>query len=302
MVAGVLFFLFTPNVILLKKLNSFAVQMMLLYLFAGMFFLLYDQTRLIIISLACCGVLTLYLKGASNQNMRLPEVTSEPNISIALINLSLGEGSYQETINKMVNTNADVLCLQELTPDWSRELAMYLSQEYPYNGSLVQLDPFGAAVYSKYQIDCIDTFYYQNIPNLRASVKRDEDHIVHVISSHILPAVNRNALRRMGEHFHSIAHYTDSLQGAIVTVGDFNLVPWSVELQEFRYLAGLEDGRRDVNQRSLEGSLSFFNIPYDHIFHSSHLECTEFNEITNQSETHLGIFGTYQYKKSGSSL
>lgn len=298
LLAGVVLILFTPSVPILKRFSNFTVHIMLGYLLAGMFFFVFDQKRLMIASLIGCGVLCLYLKNASNQNMRLAAETSAPKLKIALVNLSFAEDGYVETVNHIKSLDADIVAVQELTPDWQGFFRDSLLEAFPFRHQMVRIDPFGMGVFSKFEFCEIDTFFYGDIPNLRTSITLNEEYPIHLIHSLSLPAINNSAYARVQSHFEVIQMYIDTIDGAVITLGDYNLPSWSSELQEFKFKADLNDSRRDVTPRSAEGSVSLFRIPNDHIFYRDALSCTEFNVILNSSTSHLGICGTYQLKSN----
>jgi len=293
---GVLFIIFTPSIGLFKKLSNFSVHIMMGYLLIGMFFFLYDQKRLVIASLIGCGVLCLYLKSASNQNMRLAIENAEPKLSIALVDLSSADDGYQRTIEHIRGVEADVISFQELTPNWVDILRDSLGSQYPFQHMMVRLDPFGMGVFSKFPFQKIDTFYYKQIPNLLTSVDIKHSTPFHLIHSISEAPVNDKAYAEIRSHFQEITSYSASLFGEIITVGNYHLPSWASEMLEFKFNARLKDSRRDGLPRSPGGAVSFFGVPVDHIFFSEQLECTEFRVIANDNASHLGIVGTYQLR------
>ena len=296
LVTGVVLIFFTPMVGFLKRLSNFSVHIMLLYLLAGMFFFLFDQKRLVIVSLACCGTLCLYLKNGSNQDLRLAQVNAGPSLSIGLVDLSLAEDGYEKTMEHILSINADVVSFQELTPNWLPVLNELLCREYPYNLTMARIDPFGMGVYSKLPIPAIDTFYFGNIPNLVTSVSVVDNMPFHIIHSISEAPVNEEAYTDIERHFREMASYLDSLDGPAITVGNYRLPSWAPEIQEYKYRARLKDSRRDGLPRPSRGIASFFGVPVDHIFYSEGLECTNFKVLLNENYSHLGIYGSYQLK------
>ena len=82
-----------------------------------------------------------------------------------------------------------------------------------------------------------------------------------------------------------------------MVLGDFHLPPWSAEVQNFKVSAKLEDGRRDIHPRNIDGSLSMPRIPVEHILFTDEFECTSFSEIGNAVVGRIGITGTYQLQE-----
>lgn len=288
--------MFTPDVFLLKWGATFTVQIMLAYLALSMLFLFTSQQRLMLVCLVCCGMLAMYLKNSSNGHLRLASKTEEPELRIGHINLSLAE-EYEATVRTILDTDLDVWTFQEMTPDWDQVLEDALCDQYPYDATFVRIDPYGLSVWSKYPLEVIDTFNFDGIPNLRVSIPVGGERYVHIVSSHTKAPVNSSAYHDIRMHFREISRYIRTLDGPVITCGDYNLPSWAPEVKEYKNLAELQDSRRDINPASVQGSFSLFKVPIDHIFYTDEVECTSFRVIDDIKSRHLGIIGTYQLKE-----
>jgi endonuclease/exonuclease/phosphatase (EEP) superfamily protein YafD len=298
LVMGALLCVFTPDVFFLKQSTYFTVQIMLCYFLLGMFFFLVNQRNLMLTSLLCCGFLSLYLKSSSNGHLRLAVKTEEPEIRVAMMNLSNAE-DYFGTMEAIVEKDADVWTFQEITPDWYHVIDLALCDYYPHAATLLRIDPYGMVVFSKFPIQDIDTFYFQGIPNLVVTIDVQGSSGIHLVSSHTTAPVNSEAYRMIREHFRTVSRYITTLSGPVITCGDYNLPSWATELKEYKALAQLNDSRRDIIPASNQGSLSIFKVPVDHIFFTHDIECTAFRVIQDENARHLGISGTYQLKPVG---
>lgn len=302
LILGVILIFFTPMVSILKKLSHFSVHIMLIYLMAGMFFFLYDQKRLVVVSMLCTAAICLFLKNASNQDIRLPMENAGPKLRVALLDLSAAEDGYGKTLDHILDLNADLVSVQELTPNWVPALHDSLCQMYPYQLSVPRIDPYGMGVYSRLPFEQVDTFYFGRIPNLRTSISIGPDLSVHLIHSISRAPVNEMAYSDIRDHFREVMRYSAPLEGELITMGNYHLPSWSPEIQEFKALSGLKDSRRDGLPRRSVGLATFFGVPVDHIFFSEGLECTDFSSVFNESSSHLGITGCYQLRTKGSEL
>jgi endonuclease/exonuclease/phosphatase (EEP) superfamily protein YafD len=302
-VLGTFICVFTPNYFLFKMGARFAVQIMLGYLVLGFVFLIFRQHKLMFTSFACCAGLCLFLKYASDGQLSPPLKTDQQTLNVAHFNVSASIIDYKQTIDEILAVDADVITLQEITPDWDAELKESLQDEYPYSKTIVRLDPFGLAIYSRFPLLSADTFMFENTPNIVGTVQLEgKGQEICFIVSHALPVFYTKDYERQRKHLMAIAKYSSSTDCPIITIGDYNAVPWSYEIQDFKAAAKLNDSRRGFMPAS-NGSFSLFQIPSDHIFYSDQLECTEFQEINSPSSGHLGIKGSYQFNnKSKPSL
>jgi len=130
-VLGALFCIFTPNYYLFKMGSEFAIQIMLGYLIGGFVFLYFQQPKLTFTSFACCAGLCLFLKQSTNAEMKAPIITDSEIVNIAHFNLSTSGSDYEQTIKNIVAADADLVSIQELTPDWLPILERELSDRYP---------------------------------------------------------------------------------------------------------------------------------------------------------------------------
>jgi len=291
-VLGAALCIFTPNYYLFKMGSEFAIQIMLGYLIGGFIFLYFQQPKLTFTSFACCAGLCLFFKYSTNAEMKSPIITNSEIVNIAHFNLSSTSSDYEQTIKLIKKTDADLVSVQELTPDWLPVLQTELSSLYPYSSSIVRMDPFGIAILSKRPILNLDTFYYHNIPNLAGTLTCEKGQkAIHFIAAHTTPPLYQKAHTHMQEHLEVIGTYIDKISLPVITLGDFYAPPWCREIQDLKYAAGLNDSRRtaklDVSQ--------LFENPVDYILHSSQLTCIDFESILNQSSEHIGIRGAYQF-------
>ena len=290
LIALALITIFSPEWAFLKKAGEFSVQLMIGYLFLGLGFLVIGNKRLLLTSFACCGALCLFLKQSSNEHLRLPEQTKEEMISIAHFNTSSASDGYASLVQSALESEADIISFQEVTPDWDIYLKQNLSETYPFFASNVRIDPYGMAFFSKIPIENYDTFHYQDIPHQMANISISENKQVNIISAHVLPPVGQVMNERAKMHLNTIAEIIQGKPDPSIVLGDFNLVYWSNEIRDFRNKADLANSRRDI-------ASNLFKIPpYDHIFFSEELECTGFQDISDTISNHLGIIGSYQFK------
>jgi endonuclease/exonuclease/phosphatase (EEP) superfamily protein YafD len=226
--------------------------------------------------------------------MRLAAVTESPSLSVTHINLGNAENNYDSVINYLLGLDADFISFQELTPDWDKELTRRLGSEFKYIHTMTRLDQYGMGLFSKMPFLSMDTVYYKEIPNLAASIQLDEDETCHILSCQVMPPVNQAAFASIEKHFTHLARYMNGQVGCFIVLGDLHLPPWSSEIQKFKLLSNLQDSRRDINPRNIDGSMSLPRIPVEHIFYCKKFECTSFSELGNATVGRVGITGTYQ--------
>ena len=274
----------------LRFIEQFVPQIMMGYLFAGLLFLILRQPRLLFASFGCCAALAIYLKPTEN----ISEENNAVKIKIAHFSLSDAGDDAEFALSKILETNADLISVQEVTPDWQFILEEKLDTLYPYFHTVMDLSMHSVSVFSKHEFNFIDTFNYKDIPNLTGMISIGEDYkeSVQFVCAYPQPAFNQTDYDEVREHLNLIQERLKNFRNPHFVIGNFYMVPWSKEVQAFRRDTGLEDSRT----YHPTGALSFFDIPLDHIFHSKNLKCNSFDNVDGKNSTHLGIQGTYELK------
>lgn len=282
---------------------NYAVMLMLLYLAAGMVLLFAKQPKLTFVCFAGSALLCFFLKySVKNDSIerwrqtvikkRMPGLAAdmEPPLSLAHLNIT-NIGSAAEALEVIRKSRPDVLSVHEVTPDWDQWLKDSLTPIYPFHHSLVDIGIFGMAIFSKFELEHTDTFYYQNIPNLRTCLDRNGNAIC-LVSMHTEPALNSFSFKRLREHLATATGEIKDMDVPLLVFGDFNAVSWSDEIQAFMDSTGLMESRTGFMT-----SGSPLDIPFDHIFYTRHMRCNDFYVLKSPSSRHLGIFGTYEFNQ-----
>jgi len=288
-VLSALLCVFTPEQELMQRGAEFTVHLMLTLLAIGLFFMVFDQKRLMMVSLGASMFLAVFLKQASNSNLVLPQKNEQHSVSIAHINLSNINGNINLFFKTLNQISPDIISFQELTPDWHFLLTQNLRNSYPHRHSMVRIDYYGMAYFSKKDIVEIDTMIYEDIPNLEASLNLNQEQKLSIISSYMLPPLYNQLDLKRKKHFDMISKRIKQINLPVIALGDYNLTYWSSEIRNFKSAGNLENSRRDISGNGLR-------VPHDHIFYTTDLECSEFIEMINPDGSHLGIIGSYQIK------
>ncbi len=293
---GTYLIMFPPNQFWFRSVANYAVPMMFGLMIIAVLFLILRDKRLTFLAFGCCAALAFYLRGSHGfeQKFRFSfaEETSEPEIKIAHFTTSSLADDYETGLEIIREVDADLVSIQEVTPDWAMLFQDELALEYPHQQNVLRIDLFGLTVLSKYPFVRADTFNFEDIPNLIGSVKMDStDREVIFVSSHTTPPVNSDAYTQINKHLSHVAGVVESINDTpLVSMGSYHCVPWSSEIQAFRNKAKLNDGRRGF-------SPSIPN-PQDYIFFNNALECLDFKPVMKNS-VKVGIEGTYQFTYQG---
>jgi len=286
---GTAIVLLAPQVSLIRKVSEYSVHIMLGMLLFSMLAMVLKKPKVMFTGLACTAALCIFLKNASLKTLNYSDVNTETKLNVAHINLGNLAFEIEPIKNLLRDENIEVVSFQELTPNWDKKLRIELTDEFPYAILEKRVDFYGLAVFSRFPFAGSDIFECDGKPNLNVIVEK-EDTKFQVISSYLTPALDNKSLIQASEQLNLIADQVNSSSEPLIALGEYNMVYWANEIRSFRSKTNLQNSRRDL----VDGNL---RVPYDHIFFSSALECTQFKEVKDHSENYLGIVGTYQIKK-----
>lgn len=286
--AVVILSMFPPDFNVTRKGANYAVHTMFACLFMGLFFLTIRQRRLMFTSFIACSILCLFLKNASNNTLTHPQKTIEEVFEISQFNASAFHENANASIKSILEDNADVISINEISPDWGRVLKKDLKDAYPYQTIVYRMEDFlGLGIFSKQPFSVVDTFYHMDIPNLAIEISNGIDDIC-LVSSFVYPEISSNDNKKVKAHFSALKDYMKEIELPVISVGDYNQVQWSTHLQDLKKTCMLNDSRR----------YQFFDNPTDHIFFSQHFNCVDFQIISNRFTSHLGVKGSYQINRN----
>jgi endonuclease/exonuclease/phosphatase (EEP) superfamily protein YafD len=295
LIVGAVLCVYTPDIIVLKNWTAYVPQITMSYWLLGLLFLALRQPRLTMISFICCAFLCIHLKSKTNPNMQMPTKTGEPTLKVAQFNLTAHSGDYSSFLNVLRKTEADIISVQEVTPDWAHVLEDSLKM-YPHQCSYQSTSIYSLKVLSKHSFAICDTLFCDKVPSLILGFKnKPKDKPVYIISTFIEPAVFLSAYKRMQKQLDTIALKIKSISAPTITVGDYNVASSTSEVQQFRQMANLNDSRRGYRPTRADGHFSLMDAPTDHIFYTNHFNCIDFQTISGVESERLGIMGVYQF-------
>lgn len=287
MVLGVIICIITPHLRVLRLFTRYTVIVLLSYFVAGMVYLMLRQQRLLFTALACCAALCIFLKSSGGPGLKRPKLTKDPLVTVAHFNMSSGQDDYKSTINTILHSGADVISLQELTPDWYAIIRDSITAIYPFSRVSIGSDLYGLGLFSQKKIVSCDTFYCDDIPNLDITLELKQNKKIHVVSSYISPPLWSGAYAVVNKQLQTIAMHTSRIKTPVITLGDYNIEPWSREIRQFKAAANMADSRLWYPA----------DTPLNHIFYSKQFDCVGFENVMSATEQQLGIIGTYQLQQ-----
>lgn len=237
-----------------------------------------------------------------------------PRLRVMTFNILGRAGSHMPILDSILAEEADVLFLQEVTPEMAAILSVRLADAYPYQILQPAPQASGMGVLSRYPIESLDVSISGNwigSPQIVSLEWMDQEVIL--VNFHTLPTGTlwprsvRHSFDRRGRDLKALADFAEQQSefGPLIVAGDAN----ATHLNEaYKYLAAvLQDTWMQtgtgightfpgpINEDSSYARISFFRLPYwlvriDYIFASSHwqTDATWLAEFSGGSD-HRGV-------------
>lgn len=189
-------------------------------------------------------------------------------LRIALVNLNYDNTSYGKLLKEVEEHQPDVLILNEFTPLW-RQNTLELDKLYPYRGLNDQADPFGIAIFSRYELHNLEVvgFYDKRVPSLVSDLNI-EGTLIKLVASHPVPPVSEDSANARNSQLSAISDYLHSVNAPKIVVGDLNTTPWSPVFQRLLNKGKLQDSSKTRGIFSSWPAFFPLRLPLDHILHS----------------------------------
>jgi endonuclease/exonuclease/phosphatase family metal-dependent hydrolase len=257
--------------------------------------------------LAVFAALGLALGCAS---LRTPETPAGPHFSVMTYNVNWGGPGAQLTLGAIRSADADVVCLQETTPDWERYLRPRLSDTYPHMRFRHDRGAGGQAVLSR--LPLTERAFLRPtagwFPGWLLEVHSPVGP-VQLLCVHLRPALNDRGSLTPSSYVRTRSIRLAEVRGfhkqlnprrAAVVLGDFNeddsgaAVSWLVE-------HGMTDALPEFDRSTYTWewptSVVTFRDRLDHILYSKHLHCHSARVLRAGASDHfpvIAVFGANQ--------
>ncbi len=283
--------------------ENHAVLVMLSYLAMGLIFFFFNRIRVAMASFIASGLLCLILDARTQAPLKYADPTNSAALKIAQFGITNNSAvALEAELINMLQPEADLISLQGIPLASLESVSSFFTCcGYQYFQSVKDsIASVACAIYSRYPFEFAREVYYPAAPGIIGKViVPDEVHgerAFYFFNPYFYPAKDITSYQLLQQQLQRFANGLKQIDAPLLVFGDYNLVPWSKDLQTFRTTAGLHDSRRSVIRASLNGSAAFFDYPLDHIFYSNHFKCINFETISSVMTPRLGIVGTYQFE------
>jgi endonuclease/exonuclease/phosphatase (EEP) superfamily protein YafD len=211
---------------------------------------------------------------------------SRPPIALLSANVLFENHSATRLLEIVRDASPDVVLLVEYTPEWAGMIGE-LRAAYPHHLELPRRDPFGIALFSRYELDGLAPFALGDTTAVEASVRTPGGPLA-LIGVHLRAPTSPSRAEMRNRQLDELAARVDQVNGPLAVIGDFNITPYSPYFQDWLAHTGLTDTRRGrTPSPSWPTTLPILSIPIDH--------CAVSHDVAIISHRRLPAFGSDHY-------
>ena len=191
-----------------------------------------------------------------------------PTLRVVTANVRFENTAPAPLVGWLARSDADVIALQEVTPEWEAALAP-LGRRYPHRRVLARADPYGIALLSRWPLDgaagAVD-FAGDGLPALVGTLALPEGRALRMMALHTRWPVTRDLQRRRDQALQAAARLAASGDVPTVLAGDLNLTPYAPAFARLVQQSGLRDALDDVAWRpTWQAGFWPLALPIDHV-------------------------------------
>ncbi len=221
-----------------------------------------------------------------------PIASSEDELKLVTINLwGARNRRYKDVVSYVKKTDADLLCLNEVSKPWLQQLNKDLPEyKYKFDEGISG----GAAIYSKVPIE---QAFPANLSQgrrygVRGIIQVNGKQIM-VVAEHPPSPSERKRWKSRNAEFDKLAVDADECKTPFVLIGDLNTTPWSPYFQMLLKRGRLHDSELGFGvQSSWSTHLLLVPpvVPIDHCLTSNHFQVLDRELGPNVGSDHLPVY------------
>ena len=270
--------------------THFRIQYLICASLALFYFILIQDKKWLTLSILTLLLNTFFILSVYEKYEPVKFTSQYRNSKILFYNVLSSNKNFDQVLNYLLNSNAEIIALAELTPEWATKLEP-LKEHYPYHSIHPQHDNFGIAVYSHIK-GKVDKIYLDSsfVPSL---LFHSDD--LSLLATHPIPPVGTQNFLSRNEHFKAISKLSSEHKNFVV-IGDLNCSVFSPFLQDFKHEAKLKLAPKfSAIKGTWSTTIPLLITNLDHILVSSKINISDHRIGPHLGSDHWPIEASIQY-------
>jgi endonuclease/exonuclease/phosphatase (EEP) superfamily protein YafD len=210
-----------------------------------------------------------------------------PDLRVFHMNVWQPNTAYASAIARALDSDADVISVQEVAPVWAEALVQGLGARYPFMHIEPRENCYGIALFSRIPFQEVRTITLDGTPMIEAVLKR-ADRPVRLLAVHATSPISYAHFQRRNRQLEEVARHRGQDDTATVVVGDLNTVPWDRAFRRLCARAGLRS-TTPATQRTWPSVGPLALIPLDHLLISPGITLAGLRTVHIAGSDHKGL-------------
>lgn len=225
-----------------------------------------------------------------------PEVVAdvppaEPTFRLMVSNVKMSNREAARYLELVAEVDPDVVQVIELSQWWQEQLAP-LRAAYPYHVEEAHENAYGMGIYSRVPLENTEIYHFvsADTPTIYTELAFPAGTRIAFYGMHPRPPLPSNQVAIADRELLQVARLVRTAALPVIVAGDFNDVPWSYTVQEFREISGLgamRIGRGFYNTFGVDRL--WLRFPLDHIYLSQELGLVEYERLPPFGSDHFAL-------------
>lgn len=201
--------------------------------------------------------------------------------------------AFDGAIAQALASDADVISVQEVSPEWAVALRCGLGESHPYAYIEPRTNCYGIALFSRRPLTGTCLLDVEGAPFIEARMDVD-GRPVRLLAVHATSPITYGHFRRRNAQLDQLGAYLAQDDTATIVVGDLNTVPWDGAYGRFCARAGLRSTTARF-QRTWPSVGPFAAIPLDHVLVSPGIASSALRTVHIPGSDHKGLLAELSF-------
>lgn len=234
------------------------------------------------------------LLGAAMLLVQVPHATASttgraagPALRLFHMNVLQPNTAFAEVLAVAQASDADVISVQEVGPEWAEALLRGLVASHPYVHREPRNNCYGIALFSKRPFQQVELLEVEGTPFIEARIDMAGGSL-RLLAVHATSPISYEHFRRRNAQLERLSAHLACTKEATILVGDLNTVPWDTAFARFCGRTGLRSTTTPF-QRTWPALGPLAAIPLDHVLVSPEVGCAALRTVYIPGSDHRGL-------------
>ena len=226
---------FAPDAYIPMLARAFIVQWPLFFLAVAVWAIWRRSWMIALAAVLCIGML---VPQAFVADIAWADTPVGPVFRVAHMNVLQPNRQFAPAIHAVQNADADLISVQEVSPEWAAALQAEFSRTHPFQHIVPRTNCYGIALFSKHPFARVRTIMESGAPFIEAELDIAGERM-RVFAVHATSPGSYAHYRRRNAQLNALAYRIQDDPLPTLVIGDLNTVHWDGAYQRFCARSGM---------------------------------------------------------------